>query len=682
MRKIRQLLIPILVPITLALWVVPDASAAPLACGTIAKFVEQFLENHIRSRVLTPELERRTADVFIRSFDPSQSALMESEVDALHNQMVGSFAKIEAGDCSALWEVHREFVERHNEISLRVAELVRANDYAINPEVELVLDAKKRGYPKTAPERDQLLRKLVQFQMSNYISSATDLDEAKELLSHRYDRVARRLKELDAVDLFSSFLDAFASSLDPHSNYFSADVYEDFRIQMSLSLTGIGVALSEQDGFAVVERIIEGGAAAQLDTLKPKDKIIEVSQGDDKAVNIIDMPLRDAVSLIRGKEGTTVRLTVLRQADTTDRFEVAIVRQEINLEDQAASLRVEEREIDGRTLKLAILELPSFYGDSDPSKRQCTDDVARLLREVNEMKADGLVLDLSHNGGGLLTHAVTVSGFFLRKGEIVKVKTSSGHQEVLSDRDEAILYSGPLVVHTSRVSASAAEILAGALKDYKRAIIAGDDHTFGKGTVQTVSSLAPGQGALKITTAMFYRPGGKSTQHAGVEADVVIPSLLSGDDFGEKFQPFSIEGSVIEPFQGSYANANPESSRWKVVSDEIVTKLAEASRLRISTSSDFDEVARELQEARDNDGIIKLADLMKKRDERKAKEDEDESQGKDDETDASQDAVAKDKGKDEDKVSPQLAEATNVLVDLVSLNPPKPMQTTITGVSP
>jgi len=672
-RRIQLLVFRVLAPLALVLWIAPSAAAAPLSCSTIPKFVDRFLENHIRSRELTPELERRTTDVFIRSFDPSQSVLLESEVDQLRKSMVGSFAKINAGDCSAIKHVYDVFVERHGQVAVDVAEFVGAEDYAIDPEVELMLDAKKRGYPKTIEERDQLLHKLVHFQMSTYLSGDTTLDEAKELLIHRYDRRARRLKELETVDLLSSFVDAFASSLDPHSNYFSADVYEDFRIQMSLSLTGIGVALSEQDGFAVVERVIDGGAAAQLDILKPKDKIIEVAQGNEKPVNIIDMPLRDAVSLIRGEKGTTVRLTVLRQADKTERFEVPIVRQEINLEDQAASLRFEEREVDGRKLKLAILDLPSFYGDSDPSKRQCTDDVARLLREVNEQKADGLVLDLSHNGGGLLTHAVTVSGFFLRKGEIVKVKTSSGHQEILSDRDESILYSGPLVVHTSRISASAAEILAGALKDYKRAVIAGDDHTFGKGTVQTVSSLPPGQGALKITTAMFYRPGGKSTQHAGVEADVVIPSLMSSDDFGEKHQPYSIEGSVIEPFRSSFANANPESARWTVVSDDVVKKLATASQRRVSSNPEFEEVAHELEEARENKGRIKLADLMKKREEELKEEGEEAADG---DTETSESA----KGEDE-KMSPQLTEATNVLVDLVAMNH-GPIETTVTGVSP
>jgi carboxyl-terminal processing protease len=643
-----------------------SAQAAPLSCSTISKFVERYLENHIRHHALTPELRRRTSEVFVRSFDPSQSILLDTEASALREKLVASFDGIDEGNCAVIDETHQAFVKRHEEVSAFVEKFVASKEYEIDPAVELVLDAKERGYPATADQRDKMVRKLVHFQMSNYVSDATSLDEAKGLLVNRYERRTRRIAELEPVDVFSTFLDAFATSLDPHSNYFSADVYEDFRISMSLSLIGIGVALSERDGFAVVERIIPGGAAAQLDVLKPKDKIIEVGQGTQKPVNIIDMPLRDAVSLIRGRKGTTVHLTVLRQEEKTDRFEIDIVREEINLEDQAASLRFEEREIEDQKLKLAILQLPSFYGDSDPSKRQCTDDVARLLRQVNDEKAHGLVLDLSRNGGGLLTHAVTVSGFFLRRGEIVKVKSSRGHQEVLSDRDEGILYSGPLVVHTSRVSASAAEILAGALKDYKRAVIAGDDHTFGKGTVQTVSSLPPGQGALKITTAMFYRPGGKSTQHAGVEADVVIPSLLSGDDFGEKHQPFSIEGSTIAAFQGSFANASPKSSRWSVVSDEVVAKLSAESKLRISKNEEFAEVDRKLEEARENGGLIRLADLLKEREEERAKEGDDEPESAEDEP---------------EEISPQLAEATNVLVDLIALHPANPAtRTTSTGV--
>ncbi len=644
-RCLRRLRLPACLAL-LAVITTSDGRAAPLSCDKIPKFIERYLDHHIRYHSRTPELERRTIDLFIRSFDPSQSALLESEVEGLRIQLADVFTKIDKGGCTALETVREVFTKRQQEIAAFIKEFVSAEDYQIDPEVELIIDAKKRGYPKTVADRDTLTRSLVHFQMSNYVSDATSLEEAKSLLERRYELRAKRIAEIDSVDLYSSFLDAFASSLDPHSNYFSADTYEDFRISMSLSLIGIGVALSERDGFAVVERIIPGGAAAILDVLEPKDKIIEVAQGADKPVNIIDMPLRETVSLIRGKKGTEVRLTILRKTETTERFSVSIVRDEINLEDQAAKLRFEMREVDGETLKLAILELPSFYGDSDPSKRQCTEDVARLLREVNVAHADGLLLDLSRNGGGLLTHAVTVSGFFLSKGEIVKVKDYRGQQDILSDRDESILYSGPLVVHTSRVSASAAEILAGALKDYKRAVITGDDHTFGKGTVQTVSSLPPGLGALKITTAMFYRPGGKSTQHGGVETDVVIPSMLSGDDFGEKHQPYSIEGSEIAAFQSSYAIANAGTSRWTVVSKEIVEKLAQESKLRIDASSEFAEVYRDLEEAKEDAGVIRLADLVRRREESRSKSTEDEEPA-DDEDEASETADVSD---DEDEI--------------------------------
>ena len=647
-----------------------DAHASALSCETIPAFMKRYLVQHIRHHQLTPELRRRTAEVFMRSFDPSQSVMLESEIEAMKTQLMSSFDDIESGGCSAISMVHRKFTEKQKEIAAFVKDFVSAEDYAVDMEVEILIDARKRGYPKTVAEREQLTRNLVHFQMSNYISDVTPLEEAKELLNHRYELRMKRIAELEPVDLYSNFLDAFATSLDPHSNYFSAEMYEDFRISMSLSLIGIGVALSERDGFAIVERIIPGGAADRLGLLEPEDKIIEVGQENEKPVNIIDMPLRDSVSLIRGKKGTTVRLVVLRQAETTERFTVAIVRDEISLEDQAAALRFEEREVDGQKLKLAILELPSFYGDADPSKRQCTDDVADLLRQVNEANADGLVLDLSRNGGGLLNHAVTVSGFFLSKGEIVKVQDTRGQEEVLADSDKSILYAGPLVVHTSRISASAAEILAGALKDYKRAVIAGDDHTFGKGTVQTVASLPPGLGALKITTAMFYRPGGRSTQHDGVEADVVIPSALSGDDYGEKYQPFSIEGNAIHAFQSSYAIANLPSNSWTVVNQEMLEKLTSESKRRIDASAEFAEVYEKLAEYRENAGVIRPADLVERRQEEREKSVDGQTTSSTGEPEADagvQDAVDS-KSEKAEKISPQLAEATNVLVDLIAFN--------------
>ncbi|MFQ5415581.1 MAG: S41 family peptidase [Myxococcota bacterium] len=549
--------------LALALSLGSQAAAASLTCEVVPRFMGAYLQNHIRHHRFGDELEQRTIETYLRRIDPSRTVLLESELVEIRAGLKGSFDRLKKGDCGFLTELHESILARQRHVETFVGTVVDDPKYEIDTTVELQLDPEKRGRPLTRKEQHDLLRRLVHFQMSNYVSSGETLEEAKRMLKHRYELRTKRFAELEHSDLYSTFLDGFATSLDPHSNYLSAEVLEDFRISMTLSLEGIGVALSERDGYAVIERIIPGGAAAGMDVLQPKDKLISVAQEDGEAVNIIDMPLREAVSLIRGKKGSKVKLTVLRQGERTERFPVTIVRDKVNLEEQAAKLRFEEHEVDGKSLKIAILELPSFYGGASPNERQSTDDVARLLRQVNAEKVAGLVLDLSRNGGGLLDHAVTISGYFVRKGEIVGVEDGMGHRQILSDEDESILYSGPMVVHTSRVSASAAEILAGALKDYKRAVITGDDHTFGKGTVQTVSSLPPGRGALKITTAMFFRPGGKSTQNDGVRSDVMIPSLLNGDDFGEKTQRYALDNQETVPFLSSYANAIPPSGRWR-----------------------------------------------------------------------------------------------------------------------
>ena len=630
-------------------------AAATLACENIPKFMTTYLQNHVRYHRLDREIEERTIENYLRRIDPSRTVLLQGEAERIRESLRGSFQKVQDRSCGFLSALHMQIVAEQREVEEFVRATLNSPDYEIDSTVELVLDPEERGYPKTPADQKKLLTSLIDFQMSNYLSAGETLEDAKKLLIHRYELITKRLEELDDEKLYTAYLDAFATSLDPHSNYLSAETLEDFRISMTLSLEGIGVALSERDGYAVVEHIIPGGAADRLDVLQPKDKLITVAQEDGEPVNIIDMPLREAVRLIRGKKGSQVHLTVLRQGEHTERFPVTIVRDKIDLEEQAAKLRFVEREVEGRKLKLAVLDLPSFYGGADPSERQSTRDVAKLLRQVNEEKADGLVLDLSRNGGGLLEHAVTISGFFLRKGEIVGVENSRGNRQILSDEDEGILYSGPMVVHTSRVSASAAEILAGALKDYKRAVITGDDHTFGKGTVQTVQSLPPGQGALKITTAMFFRPGGKSTQNDGVRSDVVIPSLLTSEDFGEETQRYALENQETKPFLSSYANASPASSRWRPISADVVSELAQKSHDRVEKSAEFSEIRKKLAEAKSNEGVVRLSDILKEQEQAKANGEKD-------------DAGESSNG-DEDlaKLSPQVEEAANILADLVSL---------------
>jgi carboxyl-terminal processing protease len=629
----------------------PGPARAEPTCASIPEFVRLYLRAHVTYHDLAPEIQRRTHENFLLHLDPSRSLLTQPEATALGTAMEGAFERIRSGDCSDLDRVHKTLVRRHEAAAKKVRAFVMSPGYAIDDSATLVLDPEERGYPADEAALDDLLRRMVHFQMSTYVSNGTSLEEAREKLVARYDRRFRRFLELPRDETYSAFLDSFATALDPHSNYLSPRVLEDFRIGMSLSLEGIGVALSEQDGYAVAERIIPGGAADRHGMLQPEDKIIAVAQEGEDFVDIIDMPLRDSVSLIRGKAGTKVGLTVLRPGEKTQKFNIEIVRDKIDLAEQAAKLRFEEREVDGKSYKLAILTLPSFYGDSDRESRQCTEDVARLLAQVQEEKADGLLLDLSRNGGGLLQHAVEISGFFIQKGEIVGIEDSRGRRQLLVDPDPRhTLYSGPMVVHTSRVSASASEILAGALKDYGRAVIVGDDHTFGKGTVQTVSQLPGNNGALKVTTGLFYRPGGKSTQHDGVEAHVVLPSVLGGDDYGEKSQRFSLPPHNTSPFLGKGANSGIPPLRWEPVRSDVLAVLTERSRSRVAESQEFAEIHERIAER--GAGVVQVADIIKRN-------------GEESETDAEDGDETVAEG--DPPPTPQLEEALRVLTDLVSL---------------
>jgi carboxyl-terminal processing protease len=639
----------------LLLGAAPATAERRLECKAVHSLVRSFLQNHVRFQQLDPELEQRTIDTYVRRLDPSRTLLLESEAAQAREALNGIFAKVSSGQCEVLGEVSAGMVDHHRRTEEFVRQVVSAPDFELDPSVTLVVDPDKRGQPKTPEEREAINRSLVHFQLSNYLAAGTPLDKAKERLIHRYELRTRRAAELDSEDVYAGFLDSFASSLDPHSNYLSAEAVEDFRISMSLSLEGIGVALSERDGFAVAERIIPGGPADRHGVLRPKDKIIAVAQEGGDPQDIIDMSLRDAVALIRGRAGTRVSLTVLREGESTSRFPITIERDKIDLSERAAKLRFEERQVGERKLKLAVLELTSFYGDAtSATDRQCPEDVKQLLAEARAQGADGLLLDLSSNGGGVLEHAVRISGFFVRSGEIVRIMDSQGQSKPLWDRDDKVLWSGPMVVHTSRVSASASEILAGALKDYQRAVITGDDHTFGKGTVQTVSSLPPGLGALKITTALFFRPGGQSTQKDGVTSDVEIPSIFSRNGFGEASQDYALDGERIKPFLSRSANGrNGSKGHWKTIDATLLTKLRERSKVRIDGSEEFAELREKLAEA-DDGGELRLAELMERQGEEAAVEGENAAG-----------AGAEAKGETPDIPVPQVEEAINVLADLV-----------------
>ncbi len=634
---------------------VSEAHAA-LGCRDIPDLMGVYFRKHVAVASGGPEIGFRTADTYLRRQDPQRSLVDRGEAEKLRQSLREAFKDARTGKCKRLLDIHKKLISFQSRTESEVKAILGAEDYAVDETAELVLDPDERERPKSAAERKALLETLTHFQISNYLANDLELAEAKRRLTHRHELRVKRLREQTNAQVFSTFLDAFAASLDPHSSYLSADDLEDFRIGMQLSLEGIGVALSERDGYAVVEQIIPGGAADRLEVLRPQDKIIAVAEEEGEAVDVIDMALRDVVRLIRGRKGSTVHLTVLRQGDEAERFPVSIVRDKIDLDQQAAKLDIEEVEHDGTKLKLGVLELPSFYGDRDSNERLSSRDVRALLEEAREAKVDGLLFDLSRNGGGLLEDAVAISGLFVREGGIVAVKDGGKRSRVMPDPDSKLLYNGPLVVLVSRVSASASEIVAGALRDYNRAVIVGDSQTFGKGTVQSVFPLQPGLGALRITTALFFRPGGDSTQKAGVASHFVIPSRFDVESIGESKQRYVLPEQRIPEFLSDRANAKKEQDRFKAVTPDLVKVLAERSRARVEKDEELQEVVEDLAEREGDDGVVVLSELVENRQNGNGESVEG----------GTEDAAANDDA--DDKRPPQTEEALRVLADLVLLS--------------
>lgn len=624
-------------------------AATGLSCEAIPGLVAAYLQHHVIYHSLDEPLKTRVVDAYMTRIDPTRTLYLESEAKQLQATLRDGMEAFLRSDCSRLGKIHSDVVARTKKMEEFVRAEVAKPDFALDPKITLQADPTKRGFPKTPAERDALYRALIGFQVANYRNAGLSMEEAKEQLVHRYEVLTKQTAEQDPEDQRAAFLDAFATGLDPHSNYLSPDDAEEFDIQMGLSLEGIGLALSSRDGYAVVEEVIRGGAADRQGSMKRKDKIVAVGQEGAEPIKVVDYKLRDVVRMIRGPKGTPVHLTVLRPSDPPARFQVTIVRDKIDLEEQAAKLRFEEIETGGHALKLAVLELPSFYGDRDASKRQAERDVRSLLKQVREAKADGLLLDLSRNGGGLLDYAISISGFFVRDGGIVAVRPGKESPRIFSDPDDGILYSGPMLVLTSRVTASASEILAGALQDYKRALVVGDDQTFGKGTVQSVMPLSEELGKLKVTTAMFFRPGGQSTQLAGVHSDIVLPSLSNNEEFAEGAQPGALPTQSIPPYVPPRIEDGGFTT-WQPVTPEIVAALAARSKQRVATSEEFAKVNADVAKAKKNAGVVELAEVMKT--EEKAHADADDED-------------------DDKKPTPQLTEAIRILADYVSLQQEK-----------
>lgn len=592
-----------------------------LQCQFVYTIEQMFLGNHIKFQTRSKDMEARLIDQYIKRLDGSKIYFTKQDVEKVKKTMTGAFEKIKTRKCDFLKDVQTLYLSKV-QARTEFAKALLGAKYKLDDKAEFTFDPDKRDYYKSDKEAEEFVKNYIHFQVANYVSTDMKLDEAKKSVLKNYERAVKRVEETAPEELLVQYLDSFARALDPHSSFLSKDFFEEFNINMSLSLEGIGATLSQKDGFTLIDALVPGGAASRSGLVQVEDKILAVGQDKGQMENVIDMDLKDVVKKIRGKKGTKVRLSILRaEGDGKSRQEVTLVRDKVNLEDEAAQLIPFEREVNGKKKKYGVINLPSFYSDGKRGGRSCATDMKKLVKQAVDQKLEGLVLDFSQNGGGSLEDAVRIAGLFFKTGNVVKQagRADGREEQVYSDTDSAVDWSGPLVVLTSRVSASASEIVAGALQDYKRAVIVGADHTFGKGSIQTVVPIPYELGAVKVTIGMFYIPGGNSTQHRGVDGDVILPNLYM-DELGEKTLDYSLPPVKLPAFLSAEANVKEGEGAWSMITTDVVKKLKESSSVRVAADAEFKKQLDEAKKSQDRARLIKVADILKDSKEKSEKE--------------------------------------------------------------
>jgi carboxyl-terminal processing protease len=530
------------------------------------------------------QLAGTVLDRYLDALDGSRSLFLQSDVDefARYRATLAQATRA-AGDTSAARAIFARYLQRLSEETAYDTYVLQTAKFEFTGHDSYSFDRENAKRPATAAEARTLWWQLLRAQYLQEKLNDKRPDQIVSTLTRRHTQALTTMKSLSSDEVLEIYLDTLAHVYDPHSDYLGHEQMESLSIAMNLSLFGIGASLESEDGACKVRELVPGGPAARSGLLKPGDRIVAVAQAGKPPVDIVNMPLMRAVQLIRGPKGTTVTLTLVPAGPAGAATKTAaLVRDEITLEDQQAKAR--------------IVDLPSFYADMGGGhRRSATADVSRLLEKLEAEHVRGVVLDLRQNGGGSLEEAISLTGLFIRKGPVVQTRGADGKVVVDEDTDPAVLYDGPLVLLTSRFSASASEILAGALQDYGRAIVVGDSSTFGKGTVQNIVPLAAymdqvglghayDPGALKITTSKFYRPSGASTQLRGVKADLVLPSPSDLSEVSEASLKDPLPWDVVPP--APYERLNRV--------EPYVAGLRERSDRRRATDKPFAEMVNDM----------------------------------------------------------------------------------------
>lgn len=509
---------------------------------------------HYEHKKFNDTLSAQVLDRYIKDLDASRAYFLASDIASFQGFRLTLDDEVSRGDLDNVFMIHARFQKRAGERLDFMLSTLDGGLSKLDFNGNHVLETKREQAPwaRNAAELDDLWRKRLMAAVLSLRLAGKDDEAIVKLLRKRYQNQRNNLTRTKPDDVFQTFMNSLAETYDPHTEYFSPRTSENFNINMSLSLEGIGAVLQNEDEYTKIVRLVPAGPAEKSKQLSPGDRIVAIAQGSEDFVDVVGWRIDEVVDLIRGPKGSQVRLQVI-PAGATDEHQtktVAIVRNTIKLEEQAAQKRVIEITRNGKPSRIGVIKLPTFYADfqgmqsGDPNYRSTTRDVRRLIAELKAENIDGLVLDLRNNGGGSLTEANTLVGLFIETGPTVQIRNANGDVEVMGDSDPGVDYEGPLVVMVNRLSASAAEIFAGAIQDYGRGLVVGST-SFGKGTVQSLRDLNHGQ--LKVTEAKFYRISGASTQHRGVEPDISLPNIYDNKDIGESALENALPWDTIPP---------------------------------------------------------------------------------------------------------------------------------------
>ena len=544
-----------------ALPATPTALAPTEQENYVARRVRDIIaREHYRRAPLDDRLSSQILDRYLDTIDGGRSYFYASDIAEFERYRYELDDAIKAGDVEPAFVIFRRYQERSRERMNYAIDLL-AKEPNFDVDESFSFDREKEPWPANTAEMNELWRKRVKNDALSLVTAGKKWPEVADILHKRYEHVAKRMDQSKPEDVFEAFMNAFVLSLDPHSNYFSARNSEEYNIQMSLSYEGIGASLQLTDDYVTVIDVIAGGPAAISGKLAANDRITAVGEGKTgEFVDVIGWRLDDVVQKIRGPGGTLVRLQLLPAgaAPGSAQKVVEFTRNRVSLEAQASHKAMRTVTRNGRDVKVGIITVPSFYQDYDASRagvkdfRSTTRDVQRLIGELRKDGAEVLIMDLRANGGGYLPEAESLTGLFIDRGPVVQLRDTTGRIEVDDDPDPSIFYSGPMIVLVDRFSASASEIFAGAIQDYGRALIVGQQ-TYGKGTVQnahplnyTIFGRKPELGQLNVTIGKYYRITGESTQDRGVTPDITLPSLIDASEVGESTRDRALPWDHIE----------------------------------------------------------------------------------------------------------------------------------------